>query len=165
MQARVQENGDTSEPFPFRHGVKQGCVLAPTLFFILFSALLLDSSETVRGVYIQFRFSGKLFNLQRLQARTKVFEALLQEFLFADDCALTATTRDDLQHTVNHFSVSCKRLGLTISLGKSEAMFQPPPSPQNPAVLPPSPVSFAILASTISSNGSLDNEPVHPLED
>lgn len=145
-------------------------ILAPTLFSILFSAMLLDAfTDCERGVYIQFRFSSKLFNSRRLQARTKAFEALLQEFLFADDCALAATTPDDIQHIVNRFSVSCKCFGLTISLGKTEAMFQPPPSPQKPAVLLQPPVSidntdlktvekFCYLGSTISSNGSLDEE-------
>ena len=32
MMARVIENGDVSDPFPVTNGVKQGCVLAPTLF-------------------------------------------------------------------------------------------------------------------------------------
>ena len=32
MQARVQNDGEFSEPFEVTNGVKQGCVLAPTLF-------------------------------------------------------------------------------------------------------------------------------------
>lgn len=92
MRARVHENGDSSEPFPVRNGGKQGCILAPNLFSILFSAMLLDAfRDCERGLHVQFRFSGKLFNLRRLQAKTKVFQALLWEFLFADDCALTSS--------------------------------------------------------------------------
>ena len=30
MQARVQDDGEYSEPFPVTNGVKQGCVMAPT---------------------------------------------------------------------------------------------------------------------------------------
>ena len=37
MLARVQNDGEFSDPF---RGVKQGCVLAPTLFSIMFSAML-----------------------------------------------------------------------------------------------------------------------------
>ena len=67
MQARVQENGDTSDPFQVSNGVKQGCVLAPTLFSIMFAAMLLDAfSDCDRAVYIQFRTDRKLFNLRRL---------------------------------------------------------------------------------------------------
>lgn len=70
---------------------------------------------------------------------------------------------------MNRFSVSCRCFGLTVSLGKTEAIFQPPPSPQNPAALPTRQVTiddteiktvekFCYLGSTISSNGPLDDE-------
>ncbi len=83
MQARLQENGDMSEPFFVVNGVNQGCVLAPTLFSIRFSAMLVDAfSDCDLGVYIQFRTDGKLFNLRRLQTKSRVFEELSREFLF-----------------------------------------------------------------------------------
>ena len=37
MMARVIHDGAVSEPFPVMNGVKQGCVLAPTLFSLLFA--------------------------------------------------------------------------------------------------------------------------------
>ena len=37
MFCRVIENGDASDPFPVSKGVKQGCVLAPTLFSLPFA--------------------------------------------------------------------------------------------------------------------------------
>ena len=43
MQARVQDNGTFTEPFSVSNRVKQGCVLAPTLFSIMFSAMLTDA--------------------------------------------------------------------------------------------------------------------------
>ena len=36
--ARVQNDGEFSDPFPVTNDVKQGCVLAPTLFSMMFSA-------------------------------------------------------------------------------------------------------------------------------
>ena len=55
MQARVLENGDVSDTLQVSKRVKQGCLLAPTLFSILFAAMLLDaSSDCDRGMYIQF---------------------------------------------------------------------------------------------------------------
>lgn len=39
MEARVKDDGEFSKPFPVTNGVKQGCVLAPTLFSMLFSAM------------------------------------------------------------------------------------------------------------------------------
>ena len=35
MQATVLVDGDLTEPFPVCHGVKQGCILAPTLFWLI----------------------------------------------------------------------------------------------------------------------------------
>ena len=40
MLARVQNDGVFSDPFPVTNGVKQGCVLATTLFSMMFSAML-----------------------------------------------------------------------------------------------------------------------------
>ena len=36
MQARVQNDGEYSEPFLVSNGDKQGCVMAPTLFSMMF---------------------------------------------------------------------------------------------------------------------------------
>ena len=41
MQARVQTDGEFSEPFEVTNGVKQVCVMAPTLFSMMFSAMLM----------------------------------------------------------------------------------------------------------------------------
>ena len=43
MQARVQNDGEFSEPFEVTNGVKQGCVMAPTLFSMMFSVMLMDA--------------------------------------------------------------------------------------------------------------------------
>ena len=40
MLARVQNGGEFSDPFPVTNDVKQGFVLAPTLFSVMFSAML-----------------------------------------------------------------------------------------------------------------------------
>ena len=67
MMARVMENGEFSEPFPVTNGVMQGCVLAPSLFSVLFAAMLKDAFKDFEtGVWIRFRTDGALFNLRRL---------------------------------------------------------------------------------------------------
>ena len=43
MLARVQNDGEFSDHFPVTNEVKQGCVLAPTLFSMMFSAMLIDA--------------------------------------------------------------------------------------------------------------------------
>ena len=79
------------------------------------------------GIYIRFRTDGSLFNLRRLLALTKTIEELITELLFAYDCALLAHTEEALQHIVNRFSDTAKNFGLTISLKKTEVLYQPPP--------------------------------------
>ena len=60
MQARVQNDGEYSEPFPVTNGVKEGCVMAPTLFSMMFSAMLTDAFQEVDADFpIGYRFDGK----------------------------------------------------------------------------------------------------------
>ena len=91
MCARVSAGGKLSDPFNVTNGVKQCCILAPLLFILFYAAMLKAAMTTTKaGIYIRFRTTGKLFNLRRLKATTKVVEELIQELLYADDCALFA---------------------------------------------------------------------------
>lgn len=68
----IKFDGPTSDAFNIRSGVKQSCVLAPTLFGI-FVILLKDAYGTAKeGTYLRTRSDGKLFNHSRLKAKTKV---------------------------------------------------------------------------------------------
>ena len=49
MRAHVQDNGDISQAFAVTNGVKQGCVLAPILFCLMFLAMLQDAFHHSRG--------------------------------------------------------------------------------------------------------------------
>ena len=128
QMGQVKHSGNLSEPFPIDSGVKQGCVLAPTLFAIFFSMMLREAKEDLTdGIYIRFRTDGSVFNLRRLLARTKTLECLILELLFADDCALLAHTEEVLQRVVNRFAEAARAFGLTISLKKTEVLHQKPP--------------------------------------
>ena len=55
QQGQVKRNGSLSGSFPISNGVKQGFVLAPTLFSIFFSIMLLEAKEDLPdGIYIRF---------------------------------------------------------------------------------------------------------------
>ena len=41
----MQNDEEFSEPFEVTNGVKQGCVMAPTLFSMMFSAMLMDAFQ------------------------------------------------------------------------------------------------------------------------
>ena len=70
---RVQNDGEFSDPLPLTNGVKQDCVLASTLFGYMFSAMLTHNfQDGDNGLPISHCFCGKLFNLRRLQAKSKV---------------------------------------------------------------------------------------------
>ena len=128
MLARVQDNGETSAAFPVMNGVKQGCVLAPILFRLMFFAMLSDAfKDSVVGIGIKYRTDCSLFNLRRLKAKTKVKVSTINDFLFADDCALNAASEANMQHSVDKFVEACNNFGQTISTKKTEVMNQPAP--------------------------------------
>ena len=162
MKATVTFNGEDSDPFSILSGVKQGCVLAPTLFGIYFSILLSyafkDSSD---GIPIQSRTDGGLLNIKRFRAKSKLNHHLIREFLFADDAALVSHTHQGLQRLLDNLSKACNDFGLTISVKKTEVLTQ------NVTSVPSIHVynsglkivdQFKYLGSTISKNLSLDTE-------
>ena len=110
MMANVSVGGEVSESFSVTNGVKQGCVLAPTLFSI-FIIVMLD--ETFRdmgdGVYIQCRQNADLFNVAHFRAKTKTTRILMRELLFADDSALVAHSAEEMQKIVDAFSDASKK--------------------------------------------------------
>ena len=128
MQARVQNDGEFSEPFEVTNGVKQGCVLAPTLFSMMFSAMLMDAfQDSDTGFPTRYRFDGNIFNLRRLQAKTKVQSDVLDELLYADDMDKNANTEAKMQRAMDQVSQSCDNYDLTISTKKTEVVHQPAP--------------------------------------
>ena len=158
----VQYDGSMSEAFDTYSGVKQGCVLAPTLFNIFFSVLLKHVfKSTEEGILLRTGSDGKHFNLARLRAKTKVRKAILRDFLFADDAALVAHSAEKLQGLLNQFSSACEAFRLTISLKNTKVTCQG--NEATPAltiedytlaVVP----QFTYLGSTTSNNACLDVE-------
>ena len=148
--------------FTIRSGVKQGCVLAQTLFGIFFSLLLNHAfKHYTEGIHLHTRSDGKLFNLAWLRAKTKVRTVLIREVVFADDAALATHKEEELQQLISQFSHTCKEFGLTISIRKTEVMGQDVPSPSSITIdnqVLEVVDHFTYLGSIISSNLSLDNE-------
>ena len=151
---------------PVTNGVKQGFVLAPTLFNIMFSAMLPDAfQDGENGIPIRYCSDGKLFNLRMLQAKSKVQKEVLDKFLFADDMAKGAPTEEKMQNGVDQVSDSCDSYDLTIRIKKTEVVYQP--APGKPYKEPTITVKcqrlqvvdkFTYLGSTLSRVMHIDNE-------
>ena len=166
-RGKVVVGGEESGVVLVNHGTKQGCVLAPTLFTLFLTVVLLVlHQETEEGVYVRTRIDGKLFNLARLKARTKTKLELITELLFADDTALVAHSEQDMQKLVDTFSAASERMGLGINTSKTEVLYQPSPentSPQEPSIQVSGETlkvvsSFKYLGSTITSDNRVDKE-------
>ncbi|BHF61300.1 hypothetical protein SprV_0100427300 [Sparganum proliferum] len=125
MMKRVTDNGSVSEAFAVTNGVGQDCVLAPTLFSPMFSAMVMDAYRDEHpGIRIAYRTDGHL-NHKRMHFHSCVSTTTVYELLFADDCALNATSEGDVQRTMDLFAAACDNCGRMINKEKAVAMHQP----------------------------------------
>ena len=128
MKALIKLKEELSESFQVNNGVKQGCVLAPTLFSIFLSAVLRHAFESCdKGVWIQSRPEADLFNVSQYKSATRTQKVLVRELMFADDTALVAHSHDDAQELVDRFAKASKAFGLKINIKKTETLYQPAP--------------------------------------
>uniref|UniRef100_A0A0B7BSD9 C2H2-type domain-containing protein n=2 Tax=Arion vulgaris TaxID=1028688 RepID=A0A0B7BSD9_9EUPU len=117
------------------------------------------------GIDIKYRIDGEVFNLRRLQAKTKVKTYNIRDLLFADDCALSAGSEVELQNLMNKFSTACSNFDLMINTEKTEVMYQPahgnvykePMIMINGTKLKAA-HRFTYLGSTLSQNINIDDE-------
>ncbi|XP_051627166.1 uncharacterized protein LOC127462545 [Manacus candei] len=168
QHGQVRYGNALSEPFLITNGVKQGCILTPTLLTIFFSMMLQRATadlEDQDGIYIQHRTDGSLFNLRRLKAHTKTLNHLVRELLYADDTTLVTHTEAALQRLTSCFADAAELFGLEVSLKKTEVLHQP--APQEVFLHPhitigkselKSVQQFNYLGSLISSDGKIDGE-------
>ena len=162
MKGTVQFDGSTSVPFNIVSGVKQGCVLAPTLFSIFFSLMLRYAfGHASEGILLHTHSDGRLFNLAWLKVKTKIHRVLIRDLLFADDAAVVAHSAQHLQALLDRFSLASKEFGFSKSLKKTNILCQGTPSP--PSIFIDNTKlevahRFNYLGSTVTDNLSLDAE-------
>ena len=127
MVGQVSHQGDISGEFPITNGLKQGCVLAPTLFALYLAAMLYEIPPDNPGVEIKYRFNGGLFNLSRLRSQRLTNITQITELRYADDNATPAHSPEEMQQSVNNFKQAYERFGLTINAKKNKVLAQPAP--------------------------------------
>ena len=173
MFGKVSVSGNISDPFEINNGVKQGDPSAPTYFTLFLAAILkVMNQELEGGVKIISRSDGKLFNLARLKAKTKVNESCVLEFLYADDSAMVSDSLEGIQEISTTFSRVSKAFGLQINIGKTELIYQPCSRNRNrvqPVVtidnIPLKTVSkFKYLGSHLSNDNKVDEEISHRIQ-
>ncbi|BHF60340.1 hypothetical protein SprV_0100330400 [Sparganum proliferum] len=171
MMARVTDNGAVSEAFAVTNGVKEECVHAPTLFSLIFSAMLMDAYRDERpGIRIAYRTDCHLPNQRRMHFQSRVSTTTVHELFFADDCAFNTTSEEDVQRSMDLFSAACENFGLVTYTQKTVVMHQPPPN----TVPPPNArqisvngtqlqvvENFPYLGSTPFRNTKIDDKIAH----
>nr|VZI42011.1 unnamed protein product [Spirometra erinaceieuropaei] len=107
--------------------------MAPTLFSLMFSAMMMDAYRDERpGIRIAYRTDGHLLNQRRMQFQSRVSTTTVHELLFADDCALNIISEEEMQRSMDLFSAACEMFGLVINTQKTVVMHQPPPNTATP---------------------------------
>nr|VZI42635.1 unnamed protein product [Spirometra erinaceieuropaei] len=173
MMARIKDSETLSDAFTMTDGVKQGCILAPTLLSLTFLGMLMDAYRDERpGIRIAYRTDGQLLNHWRMHFQSRVPTTTVHELLFADDCALNATAVRDIQRGMDLFAAAaaaataaCDYLGLLINTEKTVVMHQPSPT----VVYVPPQVNlngsqqqlldnFVYIGSTLSRNTNIEDE-------
>ncbi|VDL81466.1 unnamed protein product [Schistocephalus solidus] len=90
------------------------------------------------------------------------------KLLFADDCALNATTKEEMQRSMDLFAATCDNFELRINTEEMAKMHQPPPNTTysanhnnvNGAQLK-SAETFTYLGSNLSRSTKVDDEIAH----
>lgn len=100
----IKLSDGVTDMFPSKVGVKQGCVLSPTLFSIYINDMVDIFDETCDPPSID-RVNNSLSCL-----------------LYADDVVLISESAKGLQNCMNNLSNYCKKWNLTVNIDKSKIM-------------------------------------------
>ncbi|XP_060759866.1 uncharacterized protein LOC132870238 [Neoarius graeffei] len=170
MTATIVGNGGCeTAPFKVHTGVKQGCIIAPTLFSIFIATILhLTSQNLPEGLKFIYRTDSGLFNINMFRAKSKVLTSSIMELQYADDNALVALSEADLQSIMDAFARAYQLLGLDINIRKTQILYQP--APDTPSKAPAIHVDnntlenvdrFMYLGSLLSTRADIDAEIHH----
>ena len=113
--AHVVHWSGLSESFPVEAGVRQGCVVAQSIFNLFVAAVTSVCMRDTRvegSINISYRLDGSLFNLNLLKTKTYTRETSIIYLQYADDSALVGAPGEGLQRTLNCVARIYERSGL-----------------------------------------------------
>ena len=117
--AAVRSYGEISDPFSVSVGVKQGCVLAPTLFNLFFDVMIwLTITDNHSGVRMSYLLDADLVgNKKKLTSNVSV-----SDLEYADDMALISDSFDVLTTLLEFLDSTCRLMGLSINYKKTKLL-------------------------------------------
>ena len=121
QHGRIIQNSRLSEPFSIENGLRQGCVLAPTLFLLFVEAVIREMGSNMKPkavVELKVREDGDFFDTKRFRASTLCKTVRISHLVYVDDAVLVPKSRLELQHLVDAFEESATAFGLWISVQK-----------------------------------------------
>ena len=102
-------------------------MIAPVLFnlYIMSVVLLLkrDLQEYAK-IQLRYRFDRSLFDLRKLQARTKCSAATILELQYADGCTLVTHSQQVMQEFLNIVGRYYEVFGLSVNTDKTVVLYQ-----------------------------------------
>ncbi|RUS68798.1 hypothetical protein EGW08_023439 [Elysia chlorotica] len=101
---QVIHDGKLTEPFNVQTGVRQGCLLSPTIFLIVIDWVMRQATKNQR--------TGIQWTLMRQ----------LEDLDFADDISLLSHKLDDAQKKLCRVAEEAEKTGLQINISKTEVM-------------------------------------------
>ena len=138
---RVVHEGQVTDSFNIKTGVRQGCLLSPFLFILAIDWLM---KETTKG-----RRNGIQWTPW----------TQLEDLDFADDLALLSHTHDQMQGKTSSLDILSKSVGLKIHPGKSKILKTSPDQKENVKIeeqVLEEVDSFCYLGSIIDRNGGTE---------
>nr|VZI47073.1 unnamed protein product [Spirometra erinaceieuropaei] len=102
MMARLTDDGTISGAFAVTNGMKRGYVLAPALFGLMFSVMLVDAYRDERpGIRISHRAGRPLLNSRRMQGPTRLSTITVHDLLLEDDREFHTTTEVSMRQSMD----------------------------------------------------------------
>ncbi|XP_076443967.1 uncharacterized protein LOC143282252 [Babylonia areolata] len=101
---QVIHEGKLTDPFQVRTGVRQGCLLSPTIFLMVVDWIMRQSTAGQK-TGVQWTFTKQLEDLD-----------------IADDISLLSHTKQHAQEKLDRVAIEAEKTGLRINIGKTEIL-------------------------------------------